>query len=439
MARLRLGDDSGFTIIEILVAALLVASVGGLTVNALGNANHASGRERARSQAAALAQQDLDQMRSISPATLADSAGTSTTRGVDFGPLHFDVTRTVSWQSDSSTASATCTGSTPPSYLQITSSVDGPSLGGLKPQAASSLVAMPAGSTGGVLTVTVKDQSGSALSGVTINATSPGGGTQTAATNSNGCALFTTLPNGTYTVSAQKTGYVDNTSNATPTVTNQHVFTAQTTTVNFTMAQGGTIKATFWTNGNGWTQATSPAEKWDEITYKFGGTSKIAGATRVANGTLGSQTSITTPVLWPGTYTVFPGGCSSENSPTAGLSATVTGGGQATVAIPLEALNPTIQFNGAAQKNAHVKFIRTDVFPCTTPLNTPDVGLTDASGHVPQFIGLPPGTYAVCAWYTSGAFTYYRKSGNKTVAAFASTPAAQQTFNVNMTTTSPTC
>src|SRR4051794_13978944 len=194
MARFKLRDDSGFTLIEILVATLLVASVGGVTATAFTNANHASGRERARTQAALLAQQDLDQMRAISPATLADSAGTSTTRGVDLGPLHFDVTRTVSWQTDTSTASATCTGSSAPSYLEITSSVTGPSLGGLKAPTASSLVAMPSGSTGGVLTVTVKTPSAVAISGVTVNATSPGGGTQTAQTNTNGCALFTTLP-----------------------------------------------------------------------------------------------------------------------------------------------------------------------------------------------------------------------------------------------------
>src|SRR5205085_6371095 len=161
----------------------------------------------------------------------------------------------------------------------------GPSLHGLKPPKSDTLVAMPAGSTGGALQVTVSDSGGGPVQFVNVNATSTtGGGTQTAQTNASGCALFTTLPNGTYDVTAQKTGYIDRNGNAAPKVSAQHVFAGQTRSVAFTMEQAGWLNVTFWTNANGWTQTTSPDQQWDRVTTTSGGVTRICGTPRVANG-----------------------------------------------------------------------------------------------------------------------------------------------------------
>src|SRR4051812_22518200 len=288
-------------------------------------AGSTSGRDRARAQASALAQQDQDRMRAMSPSALADLAGdTQAPRTVTLGKLQYSVTSHVEWKSDQSGGSVSCTGSSPPTYLQITSTVSGTPLTGLKDVTTDSLVAMPAGSTGGVLRVTIKDSQATPqpIDQVTVTAISAGGGVTPTSTNPSGCAVLTSLPNGTYTVKAQRAGYIDINGNDQPSVTAQRVFTAQTTDVAFTMERAGTLTAKFWTNANGWTQATSPAQRWDRITTLGAGITRKFGTPRQAGVVADARTSIvtrpgdTTPAsagLWPGSTAVTPGECAIED------------------------------------------------------------------------------------------------------------------------------
>ena len=64
------------------------------------------------------------------------------------------------------------------------------------------------------------------------------------------------------------------------------------------------------------------------------------------------------------------------------------------------------------------------------------------SGHITQFVGVPPGNYYVCAWYTDTSQTpnktYYVRSALKAVGTYASVPQAAVTTTVSLSTGSPT-
>ena len=72
MTRLRLRQDSGFAMIEAIVAATLMVIVALGVLRGLDSAQRSSGREKARSAAAALTEQDQERLRSFRAVDLAN-------------------------------------------------------------------------------------------------------------------------------------------------------------------------------------------------------------------------------------------------------------------------------------------------------------------------------------------------------------------------------
>ena len=68
----RLRNDSGFAMIEALVASVLLVVVALGVLKGLDTAQRSSGREKARSTAAALTEQDQEQLRSFRAVDLAN-------------------------------------------------------------------------------------------------------------------------------------------------------------------------------------------------------------------------------------------------------------------------------------------------------------------------------------------------------------------------------
>ena len=72
MTRLRISDDRGFAMVEAIVAAMLLVMVALGVLKGLDTAQQSSGREKARSTAAALTEQDQERLRSFRAVDLAN-------------------------------------------------------------------------------------------------------------------------------------------------------------------------------------------------------------------------------------------------------------------------------------------------------------------------------------------------------------------------------
>jgi Tfp pilus assembly protein PilV len=206
--RLR-SDESGFSIIEVLVSALLVAILSVGILAQFDSASATSNLERTKAEASALAQKDVERLRAMSPVRLKDlAAGPSsayqepdvTVRGTTY------TTTTTITRVDEPGAAGTCVGSAPTaSYLRINSSVSWtgkPS--GISPSRHHSIIGLP--SNGGSVVVKINDRNGNGLGSTPVNLS--GGNPQRTTVLPEGCVQWDGLAPGSYTVSFSRPGYV---------------------------------------------------------------------------------------------------------------------------------------------------------------------------------------------------------------------------------------
>src|SRR4051794_2370949 len=210
----RAGGDAGFALIEALMSAIVLAVVSLAVLAGIEGATSSTARERSRSVAAALAEQDQERMRAMSAEQLADwtdnppANRTVTVKGVDF-----TVQSTTRWIIDKTGGTASCVNnSASVDYLQIQTKVTSSLVGKrIAPVEMSSLVAPPVSKAKGTLAVQVNNRDSVGISGLTVNATSKTDGSTLVAeqTNALGCAIFINVPADSYTVTLNQTGYVD--------------------------------------------------------------------------------------------------------------------------------------------------------------------------------------------------------------------------------------
>ena len=188
------------------MSALVVALAAVGTFAALDSATATSGRNKARSVAASLAQADQERLRALSPSALNSLAPTSN-KTVD--RRVFTIASSAEWIADRSGTPSCSSADGKTDYVKITSTVTWPGMGGIAPVEAHSLKAVPKGAfrpNQGSIAVQVFDRNGSGVAGVPVTITGPGSFSGT--TNSLGCVIIDQAPVGTYTVAASKTGYV---------------------------------------------------------------------------------------------------------------------------------------------------------------------------------------------------------------------------------------
>jgi type II secretory pathway pseudopilin PulG len=233
LARLH-DDESGFTIIEVLVSALVVVLVSLGVLKTLDAASSRSGEQKAQSVVAALAQQDQERLRAISPANLSNYTETRCVQqrpnggfrkdpecnnDPALGPLYKIVSRT-DWVSDKSGTRA-CGTSARADYIRISSTAiwidsnteergDANSVVSRNRRVTlTSVVAPRAGSFGdeGSLSIEIQDRNGTGRPGVNVDVTGPKALSGT--TDNGGCLFFGYLNQGDYTVSVSQPGLVD--------------------------------------------------------------------------------------------------------------------------------------------------------------------------------------------------------------------------------------
>jgi Tfp pilus assembly protein PilV len=388
--RLHRGEE-GWLIVETMMGAVVLV-VGAIAIyNGLDGASKASGRNRNRTVASYLAQQDQERMRTMDAAAL--SGGYTNTRTVTIAGVPYKVVSGATAINDS-TGSISCTNNSQTAhYLKITSTVYDPSKQNAPVVQDSLLSPKP---DDGNSAVQIVDRSGTTgVSGVPVVLQEPPGTTTN--TDSNGCSLFTFLDIGTqYHVAFSLPGYVD--VNGVNAVTGPiTVVPSNVSTTQFQYDKAGTITANFAAGkacvgisvANTHLKLTPPVRNGSQ----FPQSNCVTSGTGMANTASG---------LFPFTdaYAVYAGVC-TVNEPikysgqTDTFAGILTAGGSQAVTPKEPPLSVTVKRKTTtfgtptAFQGADVKITETD---CAQ--NTFQTQTSDASGNAS--LGVPYGAYTVC-------------------------------------------
>lgn len=359
------GDDSGFTLVETVVAMVLLVGMISAVLVILGAAAGTTGSDRKRIAASNLAAREVEMVRNrfnnetdLRTVSTADAAaamnatvGTTTngnplTGGTAGQPLLVDgmpytVERQVTWLPLGSSASA-CDGGTVVNHpgLAVHVKVTWPGMAGVAPVISDTVLTPPKGlvnSTSGFAAVRVLDRDGQPAPSTPVTLTGPSG-TQTYTTGTDGCAVFVASAAGTYTALVSRTDYVGPDGNPTPTSA-KSVSAGQLQRYEFSYDRASKLQAALAVSGNapdGGVYALPQSPPGMTIASS---NLQPTGARAFPAGT-----SITPPLFpWPEGYTAWSGTCTGADPaapPSSGIR-TATGGstrGQTDV-VPL-ALRP---------------------------------------------------------------------------------------------------
>ena len=403
LPRLRDQED-GLILIEIVVSAMLLVIVALGVFTAFDAGTRATAEERHRARANSLAEQDVERMRGM---RIADLSGLNETRTVTMDGLNYTIDSESIFVNEPATTSTCAAGTGSRDLIQVTSTVTWASIGTRPPVTVSSLVSPPNGSVvpnSGSLLASVKDSRSAGISGVSMAGS--GAGSFSGTTNAGGCVMWRNLPQGTYTLTfgGAAAGMVDPDGNG-PTGQTVSVVAGATNTVSYLFDSPGRIQnIAFRTRDyNNNLDLTT----WDSVVVDQ------TGMTSARAFTGPRALNFTTPTsLFPFTspYALYAGTC-GLNNPGGG-----NGLGSATVPVGGSVTGPTLQlpslqvevYNGNTNNSNNLlngARVSAEDIDCnvTRTLTTSTVNgrvPDDASGR--PMIGLPYGTYEVCAQNAAG-------------------------------------
>jgi Tfp pilus assembly protein PilV len=432
------GQESGFGVIEVVIAAAVMLIVTMGTLALIDGAQRTSNKNRARAIGANLAEQDQERLRGMGIAQLSNYFAT---RVATVGGVPYTITSDSDWLRDSTGAPITCTNASGQAeYMRITTTVNETNLNAKKTRAVviRSIVAPPVGSVGptqGTLAVEVKNRDGGPQPNIPVTITGPQ--TATEPTNDLGCAVFNYFKVGTYSVELNSLGYV-NPLGVTHVVTSGAVNGG---TVNTTAPQlydrAATINATFHTKDINGAIVTGSQTKY--VSAGNAGVGNVTGS-RVYGSTSTWSTSLQASMLYPfaNGYTMYAGNCAANDpSKYAGTTSTlqaVDPGGTYSVDVYQPALNFTVTKNGAPlTAPAHVTATNTDT-GCGEIYNF----MTAANGTLTN-VGLPFGKYKVCADDNNATAANRLIFRPTTTYTNDKSDKAQAIPAINITTTKGTC
>jgi prepilin-type N-terminal cleavage/methylation domain-containing protein len=392
--RFRLRGEDGFTLIEVMVSAVIVVLLAASVAKALIASTDFSGYERYRSQADEVAQQDQERLKSMSDAQLANL---DQTRNVVVGPTTYTLHSTATFLSSSGTSSCT-SGNT--AYFKVTSTVGWNATKGNPVQSVTeeTIITRP---VSGSLTLKVIDQTGAnGVSGVTVTPTGTNTGyTTNGVTDPTGCAAFAGLPIDGYSLALSDPGYVDIDGNANPTEAATVNSTGVTAATPMVFGQAGSLTASFTTQ-----DATSNgpvATKGAELSYYGNG----AGNHMTVFKTTGTGTAYATTLaannLFPfaltgpsytNNYQVWAGKCEQEQPlqpPTNDDVASVNPGGSVTATVAEPALDVAVKNGGSYVAPSDVKILFSGTSSsgtCTDTWSQVPLQTTETVGGVTYYV-----------------------------------------------------
>jgi Tfp pilus assembly protein PilV len=416
----RLASETGSVMIEALVSAVLVGIMAVAFFGALNGSERVSSVGKLRAEAAALAQDDQERLRSM-PVTALNNLKQSTPRSV--AGVNFTVDSKAEWIADQTKATDCTSNGAAADYLKITSTVTPTASSPLKPVAITSTVTPAPGSFNGMgaLAVRVVDRNADPVGGVSVSVTGPATGAMF--TDATGCAFFGYLPAGTtYSVTASKGTYVDPDGDPTPTVNSVTINDQKVATVGFSYDVAGEANVTFvskpWYADGTTTRGDVDSSQWELVmsngshtparTFGPGYPTSVPTASPWISS--GALLAVDAPQLFPFTsaYSVYAGqddcikNSPAQNGVTDPGLLVPPGNLGLTYKQQLPALNVYGTVNGSAPTGANGLRVKiTSVTPACASWSI--VRLTNTTASLPANTGgllgdpgLPYGTYDVC-------------------------------------------
>ena len=393
-------SEEGFALIEVLVSALIVVIAGGAVLTTLQATARSAADSRNRTMAQAIAQEDQARLRSMRIPSLNRL---NQTYPVTLDGTTFSVTSTGDFV-NSTSQSSSCTGSNiSADYVRITSSVTWPELGKRPPVVTQSIVSPSNGSLNpgnGTLNFSASNAAAKPLPGVAISGSGPANFSGT--TDASGCAIFPDLPAASsYTVTPSAPGLVDTLGNPPGTLNpGPGVNSGGTTPVTLQYDQPGTIEVDF-AHRIGNTASYKASEQrsiaiFNSSTGQSVPTFVSGGSSPVPSIKSGSLFTIATAK-----YAVYVGSCAENNpNPTSNPEAP---GAEAVTGI---AVTPGAAVKGTVKVPALNLLVKKPGNPAIKVKITGTCSFTreySGTAGTAMEVGLPWGTYSICAQTTSSA------------------------------------
>jgi Tfp pilus assembly protein PilV len=406
---IRIKEETGFAMIEAVVAAVLLVIVSLGVLLGLDAASRSSGREKSRSVAAALTEQDQERLRSF---RAVDLDNYDETRTVTVNKVPYKINSQADWVRDSTGGTQSCnSNATQADYMRVTTTTTSGLINTpIAPIKMSSLVAPPIGAFGtnqGTLGVQVNDRDSVGVPNVPVTITGPA--TVTNPTNSAGCAIFAYVPTGSYTASVTQPGWVDKAGNPTA-KTGASVSNGTVNVTTLTYDQAASVLVSFDTEtlGGSTVPVSSTQVSASNSGVPSGPFSPFAGLRVVDPTGSAAVPAISMPGLFPFSdgYGIYGGGCPGAD-PTKYISNyyalnptdfidTDPGAASAPVVARLPSINLRVIYNGAALPvTSPVKITATSKSTNCSEKFTFSAPATDLNGYM-LTPALPFGDYDVC-------------------------------------------
>jgi Tfp pilus assembly protein PilV len=423
--RFRLRAERGSMLVEVMVGAIVLAIAATAILNGIDGAQSAGAKNKAKSVQSSLAQQDIERMRAL-PVSRLD--GLNETNYKNVGGVDYTVVSTTAWVSDKAGAVNCSATGAQADYLKLRSSVTSPATG-TAPVVETGLLTPSVGqssTTTGTATVQVLDRNNVAIGSGQAVALS-GASTQSATTNSAGCAVFGSIPIGTYTISV--TGRVS--LDSSPATDSMQVYPGRGTFVPMQAELPATARASF-ARPTGQTIGLATAT-WDKITVENG---NLPGFTKVFTGTKAATLDAGGLFPYLDGVNVWAGDCAS-NDPSSYAGQTnyfqvgrgftsLTPSTTSTVTVQMPALRVPATNAAGGSWGLRATLVPVTGDNCGTAVTATYGRDTAVSGtHNADFI-VPFGTYRVCVdngaryqVFSSVALTLAPPAANKTITALS--------------------
>ncbi len=375
-------------LVEVLVGTILLALTTAAVLDGLDGAQKTGRKNKDRSAAATLAQQDLERLRALPPSVLN---ALDETRTVTVASVPYTVVSRADWVSDASGLASCVSSNTQSEYMKLTSTVHSPASVD-EPVSATTFLTPPVGAFGvntGTAAVKLTDRDGQPHAGIGVSLTGPG--SEIGATNDLGCAIFAYIPIGNWT--AQVNGGLVNWSGESPAESQVTVAVNKTSLTQLEVDVPASLRASFVT-------PAGVATDYKAIS--------VANA-KLANGVKSYTWSPATATrdvesLFPfhDGYGVYAGSCKASNPAnwdsdyfeTAGFADLDPGEMLQSVNVVVPQSKITVT-QGGSPVNATVTVTQRDsAYGCTSTVVTTTVG---SDGYIE--LSLPFGHYRLCATY----------------------------------------
>jgi hypothetical protein len=357
--RTRVVAETGLSLIEVLVASLIVAVIAVGTLTGINAAGRSTAETRSRAQATQLAGQDEERLRGLTPVVLGQLGSVTTSRAENGSCLESVSGKWQYWTKGSTTfcenpsglsgtaysanvftiassatyvtaetggtkSNLTCeTTSGTANYLQTTSSVSWTTLGTREPVNQSSIVTVPTSNT---LLVKVLNQKNEPVEGatVTVSGISP---ELSQTTPSAGCVVFGSLSATSVKATATKAGWVNENGETAPTAKSPTVSKTATTAIKFVIAEPGGIFTEFVESGKSAVSGSTFYAFQTAIAAPdgfVGGSATTYNTTAELGKIMFPFRNVSETPSGTNPYTVFAGDCEANNPHVVNASVTDT-------------------------------------------------------------------------------------------------------------------